>query len=76
MHAGKLLLHSSKLIKRCTFTTALHVLTMMLKPTEYGQHTYVGHFRSFMYDFIVITKYKITTLLIFLNVYTYVLYTI
>jgi len=31
---------------------------------------YVGHFRSFVCDFIVITKYKITTLPIFLNVYT------
>jgi len=34
---------------------------------------YVGHFRSFVYDVIVITKYKITTHLIFLNVYTCVL---
>jgi hypothetical protein len=33
---------------------------------------YIGHFRSFVYDFIGITKYKITTLLIFLNVYTYI----
>jgi len=35
---------------------------------------YVDHFRSFVYDFIVITKYQITTQLIFLNVYTCVLY--
>ena len=35
---------------------------------------YVCHFRSFVYDFIVKTKYKITTLLIFLNVYTHVIF--
>ena len=36
-----------------------------------GQDSYyVAHFPSSVYDFIAITKYKITTLLIFLNVYT------
>jgi len=35
---------------------------------------YEGHFRNFVYDFIVITKYKITSLMIFLNVYTNVLH--
>ena len=35
---------------------------------------YEGHFRSFVFDFIVITKYKITIPLIFLNVYTHVVY--
>jgi hypothetical protein len=67
--SGKQLLHSRKLIKRCTLARALHVLAMT-------QHTYVSHFMSFMYDFIVITKSNITTLLMFLNVYTYALYTI
>jgi len=38
--------------------------------------TYVGHFRSYANNFIVITKYKIPTVLIFLNVYTYVLYSL
>jgi len=39
---------------------------------------YVGHFRSFVYDvvFVAITKHKITMLLIFLNVYTYVMYSL
>jgi len=36
----------------------------------------MGHFRSFVYDFIVITKDKVTTLLIFMNVYTYILYSL
>jgi hypothetical protein len=35
---------------------------------------YIGRFRSFVYNFFGITKYKVTTLLIFLKVYTYVLY--
>jgi hypothetical protein len=38
------------------------------------RQNYEGHFRSFVCNCLVITKYKITTLLIFLNVYTYVLY--
>ena len=37
------------------------------------QANYEGHFRSSVYDFIVTTKYKITKLLIYLNVYTCVL---
>ena len=37
---------------------------------------YERHFRSFVFDFIVITKYKITTPLIFLNVYTHAVYSV
>ena len=37
---------------------------------------YQDNFRSFVYDCLVITKYKITSLLIFLNVYAYVLHSI
>ena len=37
---------------------------------------YISHIRSFVYDFIVTTKYKITTLPIFLNVYTHILYSL
>ena len=40
------------------------------------KYTYVGHLRSFVYSFIVIAKYKMITVLIFLNVYTYVLYSL
>jgi len=40
------------------------------------RQNYEGHFRSFVYDCLVITKHKITTLPIFLNVYTYVLYSV
>jgi hypothetical protein len=35
---------------------------------------YEDHFRSFVFDFIIITKYKIT--LLFLNVYTHVVYSV
>jgi hypothetical protein len=35
---------------------------------------YVGHFRRFVYDILVLTKYKITTLVVVLNIYTNVLY--
>ena len=34
---------------------------------------YIGHYRSFVYGFIVITENKVKTLLIFLNVCTYAL---
>jgi len=37
------------------------------------QSTNTGHFRSFVYDFIIKTKYKIISLLIFLNVDMYIL---
>jgi len=37
---------------------------------------YVGHLRSFVYDVVAKTKHKITMCLIFLNVYTYVLYSL
>jgi hypothetical protein len=37
-----------------------------------AQHfLYVGHFRRFVYDILVLTKYKITTLLVVLNIYTH-----
>jgi hypothetical protein len=40
-----------------------------------AQHfLYVGHFRRFVYNILVLTKYKITTLLVVLNTYTNVLY--
>jgi len=40
----------------------------------YQLMNYEGHFRNSVYYFIAITNYKITTLLIFLNVYTKVLH--
>jgi len=30
---------------------------------------YIGHFRNFVYGFIVVTKYEMKTVLIFLNGY-------
>jgi len=62
--------------------TASGTLHQIVKLVENGANhsplsctmTYVGNFRSYVYNFIAITKHKITTLLIFLNVYTCVLY--
>ena len=42
-------------------------------PDLHTLNKYVGHCTSFVYAFVVIKKYKITTILIFLNVYMYVL---
>jgi hypothetical protein len=64
--------------------TASGTLYQIIKLVENGANhsllsctiTYGGHFSSYVYDFLVITKHKITTLLIFLKVYTYVLYSV
>jgi len=65
-----------------TTQTASGTIYQIIKLVENGTNhsllsctmTYVSHFRSLVCNFIAITKCKITTLLIILNVYTNVLY--
>ena len=62
---------SLKIVKR----TSVIIFTLVSKAHQ-GQarmKKYMGHIRSFVYDFIVITESK-TVLFIVLNIYTGVLY--